>query len=267
MLLVAFRDCGIAIRGRLRPDRTGLNWRTMSEQQPFTSVAGSQTPFTEPRIAYIPGGWFRMGCASGRDDEKPVHRVWVDDFRSLPARSLVRNTRSSSPPLNATHRRSGTTPIFSIPRSQLWGRPGLKPARSARGLLISPAARTGCLRKPSGNAQRVVSQRPSFDCQIFRMRRSQHNPRRQPRHYRHPQRRPPYTPPRNRQPIRGGGGAFVQLGQRGSRNSAELFCALEGWSRAGRAIRAKPLRPFQHGRQRARVVRRLVRRAILRAFA
>jgi len=28
----------------------------------------------------IPEGWFSMGCAEGRDDEKPVHRVWVDAF-------------------------------------------------------------------------------------------------------------------------------------------------------------------------------------------
>jgi formylglycine-generating enzyme required for sulfatase activity len=28
----------------------------------------------------IPEGWFSMGCAGGRDDEKPVHRVWVDAF-------------------------------------------------------------------------------------------------------------------------------------------------------------------------------------------
>jgi len=28
----------------------------------------------------IPAGWFQMGCAIGRDDEKPVHRVWVDAF-------------------------------------------------------------------------------------------------------------------------------------------------------------------------------------------
>ncbi len=28
----------------------------------------------------IPAGWFEMGCATGRDDEKPVHRVWVDAF-------------------------------------------------------------------------------------------------------------------------------------------------------------------------------------------
>ena len=28
----------------------------------------------------IPEGWFWMGCEIGRDDEKPVHRVWVDSF-------------------------------------------------------------------------------------------------------------------------------------------------------------------------------------------
>ena len=28
----------------------------------------------------IPGQWFCMGCETGRDDEKPVHRVWVDSF-------------------------------------------------------------------------------------------------------------------------------------------------------------------------------------------
>ena len=28
----------------------------------------------------IPEGWFRMGEERGRDNEKPVHRVWVDAF-------------------------------------------------------------------------------------------------------------------------------------------------------------------------------------------
>src|SRR5882762_7188298 len=27
-----------------------------------------------------PGGLVGMGCETGRDDEKPVHRVWVDAF-------------------------------------------------------------------------------------------------------------------------------------------------------------------------------------------
>lgn len=36
--------------------------------------------FEEPRCAPIPGGIFLMGCNEGRDDEKPVHRVWIDAF-------------------------------------------------------------------------------------------------------------------------------------------------------------------------------------------
>jgi formylglycine-generating enzyme len=34
----------------------------------------------EPAMVRVPEGWFWMGCESGRDDEKPVHRVWVDAF-------------------------------------------------------------------------------------------------------------------------------------------------------------------------------------------
>ncbi|MGA2004238.1 MAG: SUMF1/EgtB/PvdO family nonheme iron enzyme [Terriglobales bacterium] len=31
-------------------------------------------------LARIPAGWFLMGCDSGQDVEKPVHRVWIDEF-------------------------------------------------------------------------------------------------------------------------------------------------------------------------------------------
>lgn len=34
----------------------------------------------EPSCVLIPEGYFQMGCESGRDDEKPVHRIWVDAF-------------------------------------------------------------------------------------------------------------------------------------------------------------------------------------------
>jgi sulfatase modifying factor 1 len=34
----------------------------------------------EPAMVRVPQGWFWMGCEIGRDDEKPVHRVWVDAF-------------------------------------------------------------------------------------------------------------------------------------------------------------------------------------------
>ena len=31
-------------------------------------------------MVHVPCSWFWMGCEIGRDDEKPVHRVWVDAF-------------------------------------------------------------------------------------------------------------------------------------------------------------------------------------------
>jgi sulfatase modifying factor 1 len=33
-----------------------------------------------PTVVTIAAGWFLMGCGSGQDNEKPVHRVWVDEF-------------------------------------------------------------------------------------------------------------------------------------------------------------------------------------------
>jgi formylglycine-generating enzyme required for sulfatase activity len=33
-----------------------------------------------PKLALIPAGWFLMGSESGQDNERPVHRVWVDTF-------------------------------------------------------------------------------------------------------------------------------------------------------------------------------------------
>lgn len=33
-----------------------------------------------PEMVIIPEGYFQMGCESGQDNERPVHRVWVDSF-------------------------------------------------------------------------------------------------------------------------------------------------------------------------------------------
>jgi formylglycine-generating enzyme len=33
-----------------------------------------------PTLVLIPEGWFRMGSDSGQDNEKPVHKVWIDSF-------------------------------------------------------------------------------------------------------------------------------------------------------------------------------------------
>ncbi len=43
-------------------------------------LSGAQSGIIEPMMVRIPEGSFAMGCESGRDDEKPVHRVWVDAF-------------------------------------------------------------------------------------------------------------------------------------------------------------------------------------------
>lgn len=34
-----------------------------------------------PKLVLIPAGWFLMGSEDGQDNERPVHRVWVDGFR------------------------------------------------------------------------------------------------------------------------------------------------------------------------------------------
>jgi formylglycine-generating enzyme len=35
---------------------------------------------SEPRMVVIPEGWFLMGSDTGQENERPVHRVWVDAF-------------------------------------------------------------------------------------------------------------------------------------------------------------------------------------------
>jgi formylglycine-generating enzyme required for sulfatase activity len=40
-------------------------------------TAGGELSLT---LARIPAGSFLMGCDSGQDNEKPVHRVWIDEF-------------------------------------------------------------------------------------------------------------------------------------------------------------------------------------------
>jgi formylglycine-generating enzyme len=53
----------------------------MSPPEPLSVDSAARAgDFVEPAMARIPEGWFLMGCESGRDDEKPVHRVWVDAF-------------------------------------------------------------------------------------------------------------------------------------------------------------------------------------------
>jgi formylglycine-generating enzyme required for sulfatase activity len=38
----------------------------------------AQSTPVEPKLVRIPEGWFGMGWETGQDNERPVHRVWVD---------------------------------------------------------------------------------------------------------------------------------------------------------------------------------------------
>jgi len=40
----------------------------------------ANTQSLKPTLVRIPEGWFMMGSEAGRDNERPVHRVWVDAF-------------------------------------------------------------------------------------------------------------------------------------------------------------------------------------------
>ena len=48
----------------------------------------------EPEMIIIPAGDFLMGCDAGADNERPVHRVWVDRFAL--ARTAVTNRQYES---------------------------------------------------------------------------------------------------------------------------------------------------------------------------
>src|SRR5215469_14629878 len=55
--------------------------KLMTAASPSPSGAGGvEARFIERVMVRIPAQWFWMGCETGRDDEKPVHRVWVDSF-------------------------------------------------------------------------------------------------------------------------------------------------------------------------------------------
>lgn len=54
----------------------------MSALHPYSGsrLPPSKHDDAEPALVRIPEGWFRMGCATGQENERPVHRVWVDAF-------------------------------------------------------------------------------------------------------------------------------------------------------------------------------------------
>jgi formylglycine-generating enzyme len=48
--------------------------------EPTHSASISNAGFAAPEMVPIPEGWFLMGSETGQDNERPVHRVWIDAF-------------------------------------------------------------------------------------------------------------------------------------------------------------------------------------------
>jgi len=74
------------------------------------------TPVEAPTLITIPAGWFLMGSEAGQDNERPIHRVWVDAFRLAATQVtnaeyavFLRETARTPPP-------EVSSPDFSHPR-------------------------------------------------------------------------------------------------------------------------------------------------------
>ena len=65
--------------GHLRPGNARSLWtaETLNRNEQFTETSRG---FAEPQMIAIPEAWFLMGSETGQDNERPVHRVWVDSF-------------------------------------------------------------------------------------------------------------------------------------------------------------------------------------------
>jgi formylglycine-generating enzyme len=48
--------------------------------RPMASLPISSNMTAEPKLVLIPAGWFSMGSEAGQENERPVHRVWIDAF-------------------------------------------------------------------------------------------------------------------------------------------------------------------------------------------
>jgi formylglycine-generating enzyme required for sulfatase activity len=88
-------------------DGRTLDLRSMSTHHSHSAPLSSPA---EPPVVIVPEGRFLMGSETGQDNEKPVHRVWVDAF-GLAARQVT----------NAEYRRylsstgSGPPPFWNDP--------------------------------------------------------------------------------------------------------------------------------------------------------
>src|SRR5260370_41378112 len=71
--------CSRRIKSKTSSARCG-RFDAMDPTEPTLLLSRSRDEEYVPALVRIPAGWFLMGCDTGQDNEKPVHRVWVDEF-------------------------------------------------------------------------------------------------------------------------------------------------------------------------------------------
>jgi len=87
-----------------------------------TSLITHNAEQISPALVVIPAGWFLMGCHSGQDNEKPVHRVWIDEFLLAACQvtnaeyaRFLRKTGLTPPPFwGDTHLNQPDQPIVGV---------------------------------------------------------------------------------------------------------------------------------------------------------
>ena len=52
----------------------------LTAQSPSERPGGNAVQVSEPVCALVPEGAFGIGCQAAQEEERPVHRVWVDAF-------------------------------------------------------------------------------------------------------------------------------------------------------------------------------------------
>jgi formylglycine-generating enzyme required for sulfatase activity len=75
-----------------------------------------------PRMVSIPAGFFLMGSETGQDNERPVHRVWVDEFALAEcqvthgdyARFLAATGRAQPPHWDDAHFCGAEQPVVAV---------------------------------------------------------------------------------------------------------------------------------------------------------
>ena len=110
----------------------------------------------EPDLVTIPAGDFLMGSETGADNEKPVHRVWVDAFAIARYPVTRRDYAAFLEATDIRQQSSGVIPDFSSRISLLWVRVGSTLLPTANGCPGRPANTTVCPQKPRGKKQRAA---------------------------------------------------------------------------------------------------------------